>query len=392
MARILVHQWNREIGVPYLDVTSQASIQPSTGQLEPSGPDEPLKYGVEVGRGVVLLSMTIAWPGHHAPGYHSAPAGIAKTPTFRVEYECTAEGDPDELRPGNDFKLPKPHRQVITEVIDAPMSVAVEVYSWTDHPNDPPKEGVPLDLMRAWMQQLNILHIVVHTTVTLAETGSGSFSVEYKAESAPVPAVTVGSTGARTAQLPPIGIVLDPIGMPPPITTPNGLLSRVYFDIDSFDINKIVKEPSGHPVHQAQHFDVFVRNMFSRWEVLAAFDAQKVPLNLEARASATFKGMSQQALRRNDRPSSDAREYNQKLSEKRKKSVVDRLIQTVRAMQLGLRLVEGRDLMTKAVGMHYAIKLGEEDPIERRCDISLDGPELVKFIKAAFGRKPGGKR
>ena len=40
--------------------------------------------------------------------------------------------------------------------------------------------------------------------------------------------------------------------------------------------------------------------------------------------------------------------------------------------------------------MFGAIKLGEENPMERRCEISLDdGAELVKYIKGAFGRKPG---
>jgi hypothetical protein len=41
--------------------------------------------------------------------------------------------------------------------------------------------------------------------------------------------------------------------------------------------------------------------------------------------------------------------------------------------------------------MSEAIKLGEDDPSERRCDISLEGPKLLKFIKEAFGRKPGGR-
>ena len=391
MARIPVHQWARDIGLPWLDVNTTASIQPKTNPIEQTNPSDPLQFGVEVGKGVVLISTTIGLPEHHAPGYPWAPAGTAKAPTFRVEYECTAEGDPEELPPGNDFKLPKPHRQVVTEVIDPPLSVDVVVYFWKEHPNDFPKESIPTEVMRKWMKQLNVLHIVVHTKVTLAETGSGSFSVEYKDESAPIPTITDGSTGSRTALLPPMEIILDPIGMPPPITTPNGLLRRAYFDVDSSDLNKIVKEPAGLPVHQANELDGFIKDMCSRWEVLAAFDAQKVPLKLEARASATYNGMSMQQLSRNNRPSGEAREYNQKLSEKRVRAVVDRMKQTTSGLHLGLSLSEGRNLIATAIGMFGAIKLGEEDPLERRCDITLDGAELVKFIKGALGRKPGGK-
>ncbi len=145
--RTIVHQWNREIGVPWLDVTSQISIEPSTSQLETSASSGPWHFGVEVGSGVVYISMIIAWPQHHAPGYPSAPAGTAKVPTFRVPYKCTAEGDPEVLPPGNDFKPPKPQRQVVTDVIDPPMSVAVEVYFWKEHPDDPPKPWVPTKVM-----------------------------------------------------------------------------------------------------------------------------------------------------------------------------------------------------------------------------------------------------
>ena len=81
--------------------------------------------------------------------------------------------------------------------------------------------------------------------------------------------------------------------MPPPITTPNGLLKRVYFEIDSSDLNKIVKEPGGTTWHQAGALDDFIKDMYSRWEVIAVLEEEKVRLFLEARASATFKGMSE---------------------------------------------------------------------------------------------------
>ena len=201
--RTSVKQWNSEIGVPWLDVTSQVSIEPSTSQLEASAKSGPWPFGVEVGSGVVYISMTIAWPEHHAPHYPKAKAGTANVPIFRVPFECTAEGDPEVLPPGNDFKPPKPHRQVVTDVIDDPMSVAVEVYFWKEHPNDRRRDArVPKEVMDECMKQLNILHIVVNTTVTLAEDGKGSFSLEYKDQSVAAPKITAGSTGERTAAPP----------------------------------------------------------------------------------------------------------------------------------------------------------------------------------------------
>ena len=392
--RTLVHEWNRQIGVPWLDVTTKIFAEPSTSRFETSASSGPWHFGVEVGSGVVSISMIIAWPEHHAPGYPSAPADTAMV-TFQVPYQCTSEGDPEELPPGNDFKLPKPQRlPPISNVIDSPMSVAFYGYFWKEHPDDPPKPLVPTKVMHEWMKQLNILHIVVHTTVTLGEQGKGLLYFEYKDESVAVPTFTAGSTGERTARLPPVEIILDPIGMPPPITTQQGLLKRVYFEIDSSDLNKIVKEPGGTTWHQAGALDDFIKDMYSRWEVIAALEEEKVRLFLEARASATFKGMSEAQLSRSDRPARNAREYNQKLSEKRMRAVVDRLRQTtslpsVRA--LGPGLVEGKTLTATAIGMSKAHKLGEEDPMERLCEITLDGAELVKYIKGAFGRKPGGR-
>jgi hypothetical protein len=182
--------------------------------------------------------------------------------------------------------------------------------------------------------------------------------------------------------------------MPPPITTLQGLLKRVYFEVDSSDLNKIVKEPGGIVSHQAGSLDDFIKDMYSRWEVVAALEEEKVRLSLEARASATYKGMNEAKLSRSDRPARDAREYNQKLSEKRMRAVLDRLTQTTSLPSfsaLGPRLAEGKHLTATAIGMFGAIKLGEENPMDRRCEIKLDGDELVKYIKGAFGRKPGGR-
>ena len=97
-------------------------------------------------------------------------------------------------------RRPRPSHQVKKDVIYPPMSVAVEVYFRKEHPSDPPKTWVLTKVMHEWMKQLNILHIVVNTTVTLAEQGSGSFSLEYKDKATPVPTFTAGSTGAHASR------------------------------------------------------------------------------------------------------------------------------------------------------------------------------------------------
>ena len=121
-------------------------------------------------------------------------------------------------------------------------------------------------------------------------------------------------------------IILDPIGMPPPITTQQGLFKRFYFDRDSYDLNKFVKEPAGATSHQAGALEDFIKDMYSRWEVIAAIEEEKFHLFLEVRPSATYKGMSEAQLSRSDRPR-EMRRINQKLSEKRMRAVVDKLTQ-----------------------------------------------------------------
>jgi hypothetical protein len=274
------------------------------------------------------------------------------------------------------------------------MSVVLEGYYWKEHPADRPKTGVPKKVMDEWMKQLNLLHIVVVPTITLAEDGRGLLTIEHKDPSVTAPSYEPGSTGARTARLPAVEIILDPIGMPPPITTPNGLLKRVYFEKDSSDLNRMVKEPSGPTSHQGGALEEFIKDMYTRWEVIAALEEKTVPLILKARASATYKGMSAAQLKRVDRPARNAREYNRDLSVKRLLAVVDRMTQITSmpsVSALGPPLAVGKRVTATAIGMSEAIKLGEDDPSERRCDISLEGSKLLKFIKEAFGRKPGGR-
>ena len=199
--RTLVHEWNRQIGVPWLDVTTRIFAEPSTSRFETSASSGPWHFGVEVGSGVVSISMIIAWPEHHGQ------AILRRQPTPRWSpFKCPTSALPREIRKSyrraTTSSCPSPNASPISNVIDSPMSVAFYGYFWKEHPDDPPKPLVPTKVMHEWMKQLNILHIVVHTTVTLSEQGKGLLYFEYKDESVAVPTFTAGSTGERTAGSP----------------------------------------------------------------------------------------------------------------------------------------------------------------------------------------------
>src|SRR5262249_5407377 len=159
-----------------------------------------------------------------------------------------------------------------------------------------------------------------------------------------------------------------------PISTHNGILFGVYFEKDSSDIYKIVEMPgTGKPPlfwHQAGILEGFVKDLYSRWEVAAALYEKKTRLTLDAYASATYKGMSGADLKKSPNLLSEAFQYNKDLADKRKRVVVDRLLQlssTPSISDKGPPLVEGKNLITNTHPMTG--ELGEENPFNRRCEI-----------------------
>jgi hypothetical protein len=201
--------------------------------------------------------------------------------------------------------------------------------------------------------------------------------VTVKDESAAIPQVVAGSTGERTAVIGPMTIELEPIEVAPPITAEQGLLYHAYFDINSSELDKVVKGPR-ETKHQGNALATWVRqSLNSRWDVMQALYWKKLLVHVEARASATAKGLRGAELLR----------YNQDLSEKRLDAVTNRLKKTIAEKDQHIVL---DTTQMKAIGASKAAKFGVEDDFERRCVISIDAEELKKAIKEMYGRDFGG--
>ena len=95
-----------------------------------------------------------------------------------------------------------------------------------------------------------------------------------KADDVPRPIVP-GSAGTRSAVLGPMIIELVQ-----PVSKVGGVLRRVYFDVGTFDIDKIKKE--------GDDLDEFIRqDLLSPYNVRVALESGLLPVRGEARASAT---------------------------------------------------------------------------------------------------------
>ena len=117
--------------------------------------------------------------------------------------------------------------------------------------------------------------------------------------------------------------------------------------------------------------------MNSKWDVMQALYWKKLAVHVEARASATGKGLSHAELLR----------YNQELSKKRLDAVVNRLKRTIAEKDQHIEL---DTTQMKAIGASQAPKFGVEDDYERRCVISIDGEDVKKAIKEIYNREFGG--
>ena len=114
-----------------------------------------------------------------------------------------------------------------------------------------------------------------------------------------------GLTGPRSAVLGPLIIELVQ-----PVSKVQGLLYRVFFDVDSA---KIDQDQKGHRRDDGDNLDKFIHeSLLSTYEVRVALDSGLLPVRGEARASVAYRGNAADRIR-----------YNQQLSEKRKAAVVD---------------------------------------------------------------------
>ena len=133
---------------------------------------------------------------------------------------------------------------------------------------------------------------------------------------------------------------------------------HVYFDVDSSELDKVVKSSGEPPKHQGNALATWVReNLNAKWDVMQALYWKKLAVRVEARASATAKGLSHAKLLR----------YNQALSKKRLDAVVGRLKKTIEEKDKYIVL---DTTQMKAIGASEAPKFGVEDESERRCVIA----------------------
>ena len=200
------------------------------------------------------FSLTIQYKGNEKPPHWSkvpqgsVPAGVV------LPFQCTPEGD---------FKFLRKTGPAPCTFPDRALSVELEVYHKRENPSDISLPGVPEAVWKKWMKQLRILKIVIIAKLTMTENGPGTVSVTVKDESAAIPdPIVAGSTGELTAVLGPMTIELEPIDVAPPITVPGGVRYHVYFDVDSSELDKVVKSPNEGPKHQGNALATWVREEF----------------------------------------------------------------------------------------------------------------------------------
>jgi hypothetical protein len=111
----------------------------------------------------------------------------------------------------------------------------------------------------------------------------------------------------------------------------------------------------------------------TRWDLKQALIREKLSMRVEARASATSKGLSGAKLLR----------FNQELSKKRLDAIVKRLKRTLAEQDRDI--VELDTTQMKAIGASKGT-FGVEDIIERRCRLSIEVADLKKVIKELYGR------
>jgi hypothetical protein len=388
-----VRQWIRFLSIRYLNVTAQ--VAPDGPLIRCSDPrsnrcseverkkgaanlpfedfDHSIKLGIPAGsHGKVSFSMTIQYKGNEKPPHwskvpqESVPAGVV------LPFECTPEGD---------FKLTRKPGTLRATFPNLNLSVELEVYHKREDPPDISLPGVPDAVWKDWMKKVRILKIVVLAKLTMSEKedDSGTKSVTVKDESAAIPdPIVAGSTGERTAVLGPMTIELEPVEVAPPITLPGGARYHVYFDRNLSELDKVVQSPNEGPKHQGNALATWVReNLNSKWDVIQALTWKKLAVHVEARASATGKGLSHAELLH----------FNQQLSEKRLDAVKKRLKKTIEEKDKYIVLDETQ---MKAIGASEAPKFGVEDDFERRCVISIDGDDLKKAINEIYKRDFGG--
>jgi hypothetical protein len=262
----------------------------------------------------------------------------------------------------SDGHLGRPYQTPWSLGRDKDASLDIDVYTWNDN-----LMGWPLGGVRT-PPNIRVLHVLVMATLNVMVEGNqldrtGRRHRRGWVSVAPIdgkpPSAASGKTGGthygRDGRMIET-IVFGPflIEVVQPVSMVNGLLQPIYFTRDSSSIGR----------DEGGQLAAFVRKLLSSdqyYEVRAALESGLVRVRGECRASATFKGSDAERVR-----------YNQKLSEDRKATVLDRLA------RLGVPRIN--DNQMKAIGDSKG-KAHQEDPVERRCDFEIKGDELVRAVQ-----------
>jgi hypothetical protein len=374
--KIDVKDWIKSLNVVSVKLTAaatpdDAAIQASE-KISPLPFDRPVRMWIRAGelervrRGEVSLDLKVEYEGFQKiPRSSKVARARFKVPTLKLSFTCTAEGA---------IRLERnPSRRTTSWSDD--LGIDVEVYQRKDRPKNSPMRGIPPAVWSDWMSQFCIFRLVIIIKLTVTD-GKGWYTIDFKHGSVPIPdRITAGSTGPRTAVLGPMTIDLVPEGARPPITAKQGIMSDVYFAVDSHQLDRAVDEGGrAGRVHQGNKLDAWIRNdMIARWDVREALLRGDLPIRGEARASATLKGRGRPELLR----------YNRTLSEKRRDAVVNRLKKTLTQLDRDIKL-DPTQVQIQAIGASQAPVFGEENALERRCRIRIDAVDLDAAIRKLY--------
>jgi hypothetical protein len=328
-------------------------------------PEHSIKLGVPADRrGEVTFYLTISYRLGRLPSEPLQSGGSVRVP---LPFRCSSKGDLQYEKKAFFISFPGPD-----------LLVDLQLYQKREPLSDLSLPGIPDLVWKQWMKQLHILKIVFIAKLT-KKKWKGGFSVTVNPESVKIPEVSSGSTGEDTAVVGPMTIELEPVEVTPPLTTPQGLLYYVYFDVDSSELDKVVDARPFETKHQGKGLEDWIRkSLTSQWDIMAALTWQKLAVRMEARASATGKGSP-----------AEIQHYNYELSKKRLDAVVNRLKKIIAEKDKYIELDTTR--MEAWGDLHSPPeKKGVEDVNERRCVIKVDADDLKKAIKELYSREFGG--
>ena len=331
--KVNVPEWVREFGVISLNLTPTVFSDSSFVRCPNPGSDlcaqkdriqgkseelvlndfvSPVKLGIPAGKeSMIGFSLAIQYIGQKSP--QRSPMvlqGAFTSPNVKFKVYCSPEGN---------IKLIKPERGRTPPSYfpDRSLSMDLEVYPGIGKPDpaDAPMPGIPTSVWNEWMKQISVVRLTIFAAFTMSVDGPGSTSVTVYDGSVSIPSP---ETTNKTALVGPMTIELEPVDAIPTITAPQGFLYDVYFDVGSFELDKIVSA-AGDTKHQGNALDAWIReNVGTHWDVMQVLIREKLAI-VEARASSTSKGLS-------------VREHfilNQELSRKRLDAVVKRLKKTL---------------------------------------------------------------